>query len=120
MSRVHRVDRQFLFSLFSILLLPIAAYSQFTFTTLKSFVDGSDGREPMGPLVQGTDGWIYGLTNGHNSGCVSVFRFDPGNPTSTFQTLYVLTDPSNNGTGCGVSDGGLAKGGDGNLYFSTF
>jgi uncharacterized repeat protein (TIGR03803 family) len=44
-----------------------------TFTTLYSFTGGKDGGDPLSPLVQHTDGLLYGTTNvGGDTNCFSV------------------------------------------------
>jgi uncharacterized repeat protein (TIGR03803 family) len=49
----------------------IASPGQATFTSLGSFSGGKNGFQPSGPLVQGTDGRLYGtnLNGGSNTAC---------------------------------------------------
>lgn len=55
----------------------IAAPAQ-TFTSLLSF-DGTDGGEPIGGLVQATNGNLYGMTYSYGpTGGGTVFKITPG------------------------------------------
>jgi len=48
-----------------------------TFTTLYSFTGGTDGGNPLSPLVQHTDGLLYGTTNvGGDTNCLSVVNIN--------------------------------------------
>ncbi len=84
-------------------------------TLLHSFAGGaSDGQYPLGSLIQGSDGNLYGMTfNGGPSGNGTVFK------CTTTGTVTLL-----HGFAGGVSDGeyplgSLVQGGDGNLYGMT-
>jgi len=88
------------------------AAAQWQFETLKTFAGGAEGLGPAGPMVEGTDGWIYGLTQGGGD-CATAFRFDPADPAGTFQTVWGPTCPAYAGTG------GVVKAPDSNLYFMT-
>ena len=99
-----------------------AADAQFQFETVKTFVDGTDGYRPSGPLVQANDGWVYGLTQGFGlpatgsaSQCASAFRFNPVD--GTFHTIWISAGQA--GPGCFVGHGGLSLAGDGRIYFVT-
>jgi uncharacterized repeat protein (TIGR03803 family) len=70
------------------------------FATITSFgVSATVGWSPRGPLVQGTDGFLYGVTNSGGDGCAggcgTVYKLAPGVPTtttpSTPTTLAVTT-----------------------------
>jgi uncharacterized repeat protein (TIGR03803 family) len=91
-----------------------------TLTTLHNFCSQSgcaDGQGPGGPLVQGTDGNLYGTTSaGANTacsgGCGTVFKITT---TGTLTTLHSfdLTD--------GVDpNAGLIQATDGNFYGTTY
>jgi uncharacterized repeat protein (TIGR03803 family) len=88
----------------------IAAPAQ-TFTSLFSF-DGSNGTYPhYGHLVQGTDGELYGMTDGGgSSGCGTVFK------VTTKGALTTLVDLG--ADGCNP-DGGLMLATGGDIYGST-
>jgi uncharacterized repeat protein (TIGR03803 family) len=88
-----------------------------TFTTLFAF-DGLDGQGPAAPLVQGTDGNLYGTTrNGgaHLDG--TVFKITP---TGTLTTLYSFCSKSECADRSGSAPGAaLVLGADGNFYGTT-
>jgi uncharacterized repeat protein (TIGR03803 family) len=83
-----------------------------TLTTLHSFNVG-DGNGPIGGLVQGTDGDLYGTTSsGGAYGLGTVFKISP---TGTLTTLYSFCSQS------GCIDGaapiaGLIQASDGDFY----
>src|SRR5215469_558589 len=103
------------------LAVPIAALAQ-TFTTLVNF-DFNNGAFPyFAPLVQGTDGSLYGTTaaGGNTScdpplGCGTVFRVTP---TGTFTMLYAFCSQANCADGA-FPVGGLVLGNDGDFYGTT-
>jgi len=98
-------------------------------TTLYSFCSQSnctDGRQPIGALVQGSDGSFYGTTTGGGSplicgadpqwvGCGTVFKI---NSSGAFSVLYTFCTA---GGYCpdGAIPVGLAEGSDGNFYGAT-
>jgi uncharacterized repeat protein (TIGR03803 family) len=88
-----------------------------TLTTLYSFCAQSgctDGENPYGALVQATNGYLYGTTEGGgaNGNYGTVFKITPG---GTLTTLYSFCAQS----GCTDGEnpnGALVQGTDGNLY----
>jgi uncharacterized repeat protein (TIGR03803 family) len=93
----------------------IAAHAQM-FTTLTNF-SGGDGTGPYASLVQGTDGNLYGITNGGGTnGYGTVFRVTP---VGVLTTLYSFCAQPNCIDG-GLPYGGLVLGTDGNLYGTTY
>jgi uncharacterized repeat protein (TIGR03803 family) len=99
-----------------------------TFTTLYSFCSQTncgDGDGVSAPLVQGTDGNIYGETEvggasvGNSScgslGCGTIFRITPQGKFSTIYS-FCLSSTCTDGAGPG---GGLVLATDGNLYGVT-
>jgi len=92
-----------------------------TLTTLHSF-NGSDGVDPLGALVQASDGNFYGTTaDGGASdycgywGCGTVFKITP---SGTLTTLYSFCSQAN----CADGEGplaGLVQASDGNFYGTT-
>jgi uncharacterized repeat protein (TIGR03803 family) len=82
-------------------------------TTLYSFLNGSDGKEPVAGVTQGTDGNFYGTTElGGTDGQGTVFKVTP---LGVETVVYSFT---------GGSDGvhpaaGLIQGTDGNFYGTT-
>jgi uncharacterized repeat protein (TIGR03803 family) len=96
-----------------------------TLTTLYNFCsqggsDCTDGREPIGGLVQATDGNFYGTTlGGGANGEGTVFKISPATPY-TLTTLYSFC--SQGGSDC--TDGAdptatLVQATDGNFYGTT-
>jgi uncharacterized repeat protein (TIGR03803 family) len=89
-----------------------------TFTTLVTF-DGTNGAQPVGSLVQGADGNLYGTTtNGgaysvcsYGSACGTVFKVTPEGGLTTLYS-FDATDGSQ-------PVAGLVLGTDGNLYGTT-
>jgi uncharacterized repeat protein (TIGR03803 family) len=81
------------------------------YSVLHSF-SGTDGANPVAPLVQSSDGSFYGTTqNGGQYGQGTVFRI---NSDGSFKLLYQF-----NGTDGSQPDGPLIVGSDGNLYGTT-
>ena len=87
-----------------------------TLTMLHSF-DWYDGASPIGALVQGADGNLYGTTygGGANPRVGTVFKITP---SGTLTTLYSFCAQTN------CTDGqqpyaGLVRGSDGNFYGTT-
>src|ERR1039457_2442445 len=89
-----------------------------TLTTLYSF-DGTDGQEPVGALVQATNGDLYGTTERGGSGINNggtVFRITPG---GTLTTLYSFCPQTNCTDGFGPK-AGLVQAANGDLYGTTW
>jgi uncharacterized repeat protein (TIGR03803 family) len=85
-------------------------------TTLHSF-DGTDGEFPLAPLVQATNGTLYGTTqNGGANGAGTIFKITPG---GTLTTLYSFCSQGGNCTDGTFPYAGLVQGTDGNLYGTT-
>jgi len=82
-----------------------------TFTTLWDFTDGSDGANPEGGLIQGTDGKLYGTTadGGNTNGAGTVFQITTN---GTFTTLWDFTG-GNDGAN---PDDGLVAGSNDTFY----
>ena len=60
-----------------------------TFTTLYSFTGGNDGGNPLGGLVQGSDGNLYGTRfNGGTNSAGTVFKVSS---SGVFTSLYSFT-----------------------------
>src|SRR5437667_98828 len=102
-------------SAFAVLLFCAAAIASSgqTFTTLLSF-DGSNGSNPVSPLVQGFDGNLYGVTfyGGATDGG-TVFKITTGGQLTT---LHSFAGQPTEGAG---PVGGLVQGTDGNFYGAT-
>ena len=76
-------------------------------TSLHSFTGGNDGADPEAGLVQGSDGYFYGTTEGG-----TVFKISTNGALST---LYSFTG-GNDGWGLFA---GLVRASDGNFYGTT-
>jgi uncharacterized repeat protein (TIGR03803 family) len=81
-----------------------------TLTTLYSFTNGVDGAYPHAPLVQGSDGYLYGTTYLTTINAGTVFKINTNG--TGFTSLYAFT---------GGADGAfpaasLSQNGDGNFY----
>src|SRR5262249_30298507 len=112
----------------TILSLTVRAQAQ-TFTTLSSFcsqTNCTDGNGTTAPLVQGTDGNLYGETAFGGAvgtswcgslGCGTIFKITPqGNRTTVYTFCLSSTSPCPDGSG---PEGGLTLGTDGNFYGVT-
>jgi uncharacterized repeat protein (TIGR03803 family) len=90
-------------------------------TSLLSF-DATDGAYPYGPLIQATDGNLYGMTTGGGtgpcvdnygiSGCGTIFQITPA---GALTTLNYFTQAEGGGTNAG----GLLQGTNGEFYGTT-
>jgi uncharacterized repeat protein (TIGR03803 family) len=91
-------------------------------SVLHSFYQ-KEGSEPYGPLIQGTDGNLYGTTmtaggsNGESGG--TVFKITPG---GTLTTLYAFCQIRDHNDYCsdGTEPNGVIEGRDGNFYGTTY
>src|SRR5271163_3982700 len=82
-------------------------------TTIHSFSVFTNGRYPVGTLVQGNDGFLYGTSQGGGtSGRGTVFKIGTNGPLTG---LYAFSG-SNDGA---YPYAGLAPGADGNFYGTT-
>jgi uncharacterized repeat protein (TIGR03803 family) len=93
-----------------------------SFTTLHTFTGGSDGADPLGGVIQATDGNFYGTTayGGAPStfcpyGCGTVFKMTP---EGVLTTLYSFC-PQNYCPDGTSPTGPLVQGIDGNFYGTT-
>ena len=91
-----------------------------TYTILHTF-SGTDGANPSGVLVQGTNGNFYGTTASGGANCAAILpcgTIFKMTPTGTLTTLYSFCAQS----GCtdGQFAGGLIEAADGYLYGTTY
>jgi uncharacterized repeat protein (TIGR03803 family) len=86
-------------------------------TTLALF-NGSNGAEPRGGLIEGGDGWLYGMTNlGGTNDAGTIFRVSAD---GSHESLWSFTEGiADDSTGYSIK-GGLTQGADGNFYGMTF
>ncbi len=96
-----------------------ATYTESVLYSFCSLGDCTDGSDPVGNVIQGSDGNFYGTTDGGgaNGNYGTVFKVTP---SGTLTTLYSFC--SHGGTSC--TDGrlpwsGLIHGSDGNFYGTT-
>ena len=83
-------------------------------TPLHSFKGASEGANPLGQLLQWTNGILYGATYAGGPGnCGTVFKITTG---GAFSNLYSFT----NGIDGAFPGAGLAPGSDGNFYGTTY
>src|SRR5579859_127772 len=110
---------RFAFAVLLYVVAGIAAHAQ-TFTTLAIF-NGTNGEEPIGPLVQGLNGNFYGTTYlggtncTSNGGCGTVFEITP---LGKLATLYSFCLQANCTDG-EIPAGGLVLATNGNFYGTT-
>src|SRR4030095_9927967 len=76
-----------------------------TYTVLRHLAYATDGSNPEGNLVQGTDGNFYGMTS--NNG--RIFKITSAETFTVLRTLNATTDGN-------YPLGSLAQGNDGNFY----
>jgi uncharacterized repeat protein (TIGR03803 family) len=93
-----------------------------TVTTLHAF-SGTDGSSPVGPLVQATNGYLYGVTRSGGTGvnracgsigtgCGTIFKISS---TGAFTTLHEFA-----GSDGASPAAGLVLASDGNLYGTAY
>jgi uncharacterized repeat protein (TIGR03803 family) len=96
-----------------------------TYTTLYNFTDGTDGSYIDAPLVQGSDGNLYGEASqgGLSGGCPNEFGangcgtiFQISVPAGKFKVIYTFQGTA---ADSGYPAGGLVQGSDGNFYGVT-
>jgi len=94
----------------------IGSPAQITFNTLVNFYRPTTGAYPLGSLVQGPDGNLYGTTSqGGTYDFGTVFRITPsGRLTTLYNFCSQSGCPDGNGPGAG-----LVQATDGNLYGTT-
>src|SRR5580700_1054 len=85
-----------------------------TFTLLTTF-NGHDGGDPLGALVQGASGYLYGTASFGGTGYGTVFKITP---SGNLSTLYSFSAQA------GCNDGadpqaGLVQAANGDLYGTT-
>jgi uncharacterized repeat protein (TIGR03803 family) len=94
----------------------VSAQSGVSFTTLVNFDYSSNGANPEAPLIQATDGNLYGTAgDGGANGWGTIFKITPGGTLTTIYNFCSLA---------GCTDGALplsslVEGADGNFYGTT-
>ena len=89
------------------------------FELLYSFAGQTDGAIPLGGLLMGQDGMLYGTASaGGLYGDGTLFRIDPNLPASSFQVVHPFNrSDANNGA---MPFAGLIQGSDGTVYGTTW
>ncbi len=96
-----------------------------TFSVIYAFTGGDDGSNPMGPLIQASDGNLYGTTGfggntfndvGCQQGCGTVFQISHLASSPTFSVIHFFTGGSDGSN----SFASLIQASDGNLYGTTW
>jgi uncharacterized repeat protein (TIGR03803 family) len=84
------------------------------FTVLHSFTGGTDGGVPYGPLVEGSDGNLYGTAfqGGGSLGDGVIFKITPGGTMTTLHS-FDYSDGAN-------PYAGLIQAGNGKFYGTTY
>jgi uncharacterized repeat protein (TIGR03803 family) len=80
-------------------------------------VNGTEGRQPIGPLVQGFDGGFYGATSGGGANNAGGTIFKLTTSPKKLTTLYSFCPNTNCTTGIGPT--GVIQATDGNFYGTT-
>ena len=85
------------------------------YTPLYSFAGSPDGENPLGALVQGRDGALYGTTSGGGAyGCGTVFKLNTNGTGYTVLRSFQPNPPDGNNPRAA-----LVQGSDGCLYGTT-
>jgi len=83
------------------------------FTVLHNFVPATEGRFPLGSLIVGSDGYLYGTTSeGGTNAAGTIFKVSTTGTFKVIRQLVPATDGKN-------PEGGLVKGLDSNMYGMT-
>jgi uncharacterized repeat protein (TIGR03803 family) len=111
------------YSMLCVLLIGVAAsaHAQVSYDVLHSFVGGTDGAQPIGGVIQATDGNFYGTTlkggggspcNFGAGGCGTVFKMTPDGTTTILHAFAGGADGDTPG-------GPLVQAADGNFFGVT-
>ena len=85
------------------------------YTTLHSFTNSVDGYNPIGKLIQGKDGYLYGVTNsGGTNGDGAVYKCETDG--SHFSVIHDFNNSSGDGYSANI---GVVQAADGYLYGAT-
>lgn len=84
-----------------------------TLTVLHSFTGGAGGTYPVGPLIQATDGNLYGMTNsGGAASGGTVYKLDLNGGLTVLSSFDIVTKGI-------LPQAGLVQGTDGDFYGTT-
>lgn len=85
------------------------------YTVLRHLKASTDGASPYGSLIQGADGFLYGMTSSGGTGAGAagtIFKISTAGVFTVLRHLVSATDGAN-------PQGGLVQGKDGNFYGLT-
>jgi len=113
--KLHINSRSALLILCAVLVSALHSSAQVTEQLIKSFgFRINPATTPRAPLIQGTDGALYGTTfSGGISNAGTVFKMNPDGSGYTTLHTFIGSDGAN-------SNAGLAQGRDGGLYGTTY
>ena len=87
------------------------------YTVLYNFTGGTDGSRPLRGVVQGTDGYFYGVCNeGGTYQGGAIYRIGVSGTTTTLTSLYNFAPQGGDGSN---ALGDLVQASDGNFYGTT-
>ncbi len=104
---------------------PAGGGTRWTLTTIHAFTNGNDGAVPLGSLVAGKDGALYGTTNGGgtgscNEGCGTIYQLQPPNAEHPTAWKVIVLHSLGSGSDGKYPKSGLAVDDAGVLYGTTF
>jgi uncharacterized repeat protein (TIGR03803 family) len=83
------------------------------YTVLHEFQGGADGALPGAPPIEGTDGGLYGTTNGSTSTPATIYKYTRS--SASFSTIYQFDQAQGQ-----LVTSPLVQATDGNLYGTAF
>lgn len=104
---------------------PAGGGTPWTLTTIHGFTNGNDGAVPLGSLVAGKDGALYGTTNGGGTGscsqgCGTIYQLQPPNAQHPSEWRVNVLHSFGSGSDGKYPKSGLAVDDAGVLYGTTF
>jgi uncharacterized repeat protein (TIGR03803 family) len=114
-----RLKRLFLAA--ALLLTAFGASAGVVFTSLYSFTGTNDGANPLAGLVQGSDGYLYGTTEGnsYDSDYGTVFKISTNGVLTNLYSFGTISDGYGDPLDGANPEASLVQGIDGNFYGTT-